>query len=141
MVVNETCFMKEILGGGGEFNCAATCVQVQIYFCPLCYAIPVRLQENSYRQIQSHINKQVFLEKSLRSSGLILSLTKKCGCAQNRNQWQCKSNCRNGSESDIQGIRIPVPQKSKNSAGTCMDSIQEEDREGSGGQHYRSKLK
>jgi hypothetical protein len=54
--------------------------------------------------------KQVLLEKSLGSSGLTLSLMKKCGCAQNRNPWQCKSNCRNGSGSDTQGISIPVPQ-------------------------------
>jgi hypothetical protein len=48
------------------------------------------------RKIQSHMNKQVLLEKSLTSFGLILSLIKKCVCAQNRNQWRCVSNCRNG---------------------------------------------
>jgi len=46
------------------FNFTATYIQVHIYFCPLFYAIPVRLQENPYWQIQSHINEQVLLEKT-----------------------------------------------------------------------------
>ena len=79
MGVNSNLFYERNLGrGGGLFNFAATCIQVQIYFCPLCYAILVTLQENPHRQIQSHINKQVILKKSLRSCGLILSPMKKC---------------------------------------------------------------
>ena len=70
--------MKEISAGEGNlFNCAATDIQVQIFFCSLCNAIPVRLQANpiTHQQIGAFGGKK---KKKNRSSGLILSLIKKC---------------------------------------------------------------
>lgn len=60
------------------------------------------------------------LGKFLRSFGLTLSQTKKCGDMHQGNQWQCHSNCGNGSGSDIRLGGIPLPQRTRLWVGTLQ---------------------
>ena len=98
-------FVKNTWGGGNLFNFAATCIQSSDLFLSIMLHNCCQTWGKSIRQFQSCIHKQVLLEKSLRPSGLTLSLMKNCGCVQNRN-------CGNGSGSDTKWTSIPVPQKS-----------------------------
>jgi len=60
----------------------------------------------------------------------MLSIVKNCADVHKRSQWQCKSNCINGSRSDIPEGRIPLPYKNRLCIGTPMDNMEEDDREG-----------
>ena len=42
---------------------------------------------------------------------MMLPQMKKWGGVHERNQWQCKSKCKNGNEMEINCGRIPLPQR------------------------------
>jgi hypothetical protein len=63
----------------------------------------------------------------------MLSIMRNCAGTHKTSQWQCKSNCINGSGLDIPKGRIPLPYKNRLCIGTRMDNMEEEDQEGATG--------